>query len=78
MVGFVKVFRTSVARQVSRKVESLSTSATARTVAVVKIQEFHRVTLKPIANRVRPRKQHSKTSFDLLMSHGAMPAETYF
>ena len=30
MVGFVKLFRTSVARQVSRKVELLSTSATAR------------------------------------------------
>ena len=30
MVGFVKLFRTSVARQVSRKVEPLSTSATAR------------------------------------------------
>ena len=30
MVGFVKPFRTSVARQVSRKVEPLSTSATAR------------------------------------------------
>ena len=29
-VGFVKLFRTSVARQVSRKVEPLSTSATAR------------------------------------------------
>ena len=41
MVGFVKLFRTSVARQVSRKVEPLSTSAT---VAVVKKQEFHRVT----------------------------------
>ena len=30
MVGFVKLFRTSVARQVSRKVEPLPTSATAR------------------------------------------------
>ena len=30
MVGFVKLFRTSVARHVSRKVEPLSTSATAR------------------------------------------------
>ena len=41
MVGFVKLFRTCVARQVSRKVEPLSTSAT---VAVVKKEEFHRVT----------------------------------
>ena len=30
MVGFVKLFRTSIAREVSRKVEPLSTSATAR------------------------------------------------
>ena len=30
MVGFVKLFRTSVARQVLRKVEPLSTSSTAR------------------------------------------------
>ena len=30
IVGFVKLFRTSVARQVSRKVELLSTSAMAR------------------------------------------------
>ena len=30
MVSFMKLFRTSVARQVSRKVEPLSTSATAR------------------------------------------------
>ena len=30
MVGFVKLFPTSVARQVSRKVEPLSTSSTAR------------------------------------------------
>ena len=30
MVSFAKLFRTSVARQVSRKVEPLSTSATAR------------------------------------------------
>ena len=30
LVGFVKLFRTSIARQVSRKVEPLSTSATAR------------------------------------------------
>ena len=29
MVGFVKLFRTSVARQVSQKVEPLSTSAKA-------------------------------------------------
>ena len=41
MVGFVKLFRISVTRQVSRKVEPLSTSAT---VAVVKKQEFQRVT----------------------------------
>ena len=32
MVGLVKLFRTSVARQVSQKVEPLSTSATARSV----------------------------------------------
>ena len=44
MVGFVKLFRTSVARQVSRKVEPLSTSTSAATVAVVKKQEFHRET----------------------------------
>ena len=30
IVGFVKLFRTSVARQVSQKVEPLSTSAMAR------------------------------------------------
>ena len=30
MVGFVKLFRTSVARQISQKVEPLSTSAMAR------------------------------------------------
>ena len=41
MVGFVKLFRTSVARQVSRKVEPLSTSATARN---GEKQEFHHVT----------------------------------
>ena len=35
MVGFVKLFWTSVARQVSRKVEPLSTSATVATIAVV-------------------------------------------
>ena len=42
MVGFVKLFRTAVARQVSRKVEPLSTSATVA--AVKKKKEFHRVT----------------------------------
>ena len=35
MVGFVKLFRTSVARQVSRKVEPLSTSAMVATIAEV-------------------------------------------
>ena len=44
MVGFVKPFRTSVARQVSRKVEPLSTSATARNGRSGEKQEFHRVT----------------------------------
>ena len=45
MVGFVKLFRTSVARQVSRKVEPLSTSATARNGrSGEKKQEFHRLT----------------------------------
>ena len=44
MVGFVKLFRTSVARQVSRKVEPLSTSAMARNGRSGEKQEFHRVT----------------------------------
>jgi len=44
MVGFIKLFWTSVARQVSRKVELLSTSATVATIAVVIKQEFRRVT----------------------------------
>ena len=44
MVGFVKLFRTSVARQVSRNVEPLSTSATARNGRSGEKQEFHRVT----------------------------------
>ena len=45
MVGFLKLFRTSVARQVSRKVEQLSTSATARNGrSDEKKQEFHRAT----------------------------------
>ena len=35
MVGFVKLFGTSVAKQVSRKVEPLSTSATVAEIAVV-------------------------------------------
>ena len=35
MVGFVKLFRTSVARQVSRQVEPLSTSAMVATIAEV-------------------------------------------
>ena len=43
MVGFVKLFRTSVARQISRKVEPLSTSATARN-GKKKPRRFHRVT----------------------------------
>ena len=42
MVGFVKLFRTSVARQVSRKVEPLSTSAMVATIAeVVKNKSLH-------------------------------------
>ena len=49
MVGFVKFFRTSVARQVSRKVEPLSTFSTPRyggsgEKQKTKKQEFHRVT----------------------------------
>ena len=44
MVGFVQLFRTSVARQVSRKVEPLSTSATARNGRNAEKNEFHRVT----------------------------------
>ena len=44
MVGFVKLFRTSVARQVSRKVETLSTSATARNSRRGEKNEFHRIT----------------------------------
>ena len=44
MVGFVKLFRTSVARQVSRKVEPLSTSATARNSRSGEKKEFHSVT----------------------------------
>ena len=35
IVGFVKLFGTSVARQVSRKVEPLSNSATVAEIAVV-------------------------------------------
>ena len=44
MVGFVKLFRTSVARQVSRKVEPLSTSSTTRNGRSGEKTEFHRVT----------------------------------
>ena len=46
MVGFVKLFRTSVARHVSRKVEPLSTSATARSdhSGEKNNEEFHCVT----------------------------------
>ena len=45
MVGVVELFRTSFARQDSRKVEPLSTSATARNGrSGEKKQEFHRVT----------------------------------
>ena len=77
MVGFVKLFPTCVARQVSRKVEPLSTSAT---VAVVKKQEFHRVTplhetglarschatlCKPIRNRNKSAMIHFETSFNV-------------
>ena len=61
MVGFVKLFRTSVARQVSRNVEPLSTSAT---VAVVKKKKkFHRVT--PVRETVLQRRctQVSAKSF---------------
>ena len=48
MVSFAKLFLTSVARQVSRKVEPLSTSATARNGRSSEKKktnkEFHRVT----------------------------------
>ena len=44
MVGFVKLFRTSVARQVSRKVERLFYFQQLTTVAVVNKKEFHRAT----------------------------------
>ena len=44
MVGFVKLFQTSVARKISRKVEPLSTSAMARNGCSGEKNEFHRVT----------------------------------
>ena len=79
MVGFVKLSRTSVVGQVSRKVEPLSTSATARngcsgektrvspaaTVAVVKKQEFHRVTPLRETGLVRRCTQVSAKSFNV-------------
>ena len=43
MVGFVKLFRTTVARHVSGKVEPLSTSATPRNGRSGEKQEFHHV-----------------------------------
>ena len=62
MVGFVKRICTSVARQVSRKVGPLSTSATVATIAVsIKTRETglalscYALLCKPIRKRPRPR-----------------------
>ena len=66
MVGFVKLFRTSVARQVSQKVEPLSTSATARNgPSGKKKQEFHRVTPLRETGLVRRCTQVSAKRFDV-------------
>ena len=68
MVGFVKLFRTSVARQVSnsRKVEPLSISATARNgCSSEKKQEFYRVTPLRETGLVRRCTQVSAKSFNV-------------
>ena len=65
MVGFVKLFRTSVARRVSGKVEPLSTSATARNGRSGYKQEFHRVTPLRETSLVRRCTQVSAKSFNV-------------
>ena len=80
MVDFVQLFRTSVARQVSRKEEPLSTSATARNGRSGEKRELHRVTplretglarschatlRKPIRNRNKSAMIHFETSFNV-------------
>ena len=62
MVGFVKLFRTAVARQVSRKVEPLSTAAT---VAAEKKQEFQRLTPLREIGLLRRLTQVSVKSFNV-------------
>ena len=62
MVSLVKLFRTSVTRQVSRKVEPLSTSATARNGRSGKKKKFHRVTLLRETGLVRRCTQASAKS----------------
>ena len=63
MIGFMKLFRTSIARQVSRKVERLSTSAMARN---GRSTEFHSVTPLCETGLVRPCTQLSVKSFKVL------------
>ena len=67
MIGFVKLLRTSVARQVSRKVEPPSTSGTARNGrSGEKLkQEFHRVTPLPETVSQRRCTQVSDKSFNV-------------
>ena len=62
MVGFVKHFWTSVARQVSRKVELLSISATAKSFTVHHHLVWSRLVLLRYANQ-KPEQQISKLSF---------------
>ena len=62
MVGFVKLFRTAVARQVLRKVEPLSTLAT---VAAEKKQEFQRLTPLREISLLRRCTQVSAKSFNV-------------
>ena len=61
----MKLFRTSVAKKVSRKVEPLSTLQRLATVPVVKKQEVHRVTPVRETGLVRRCTQVSAKSFNM-------------
>ena len=63
--SFVKLFRTSVARQVPRRTASFLLLQRLATVAVVKKQEFHRVTLLCETVLVRHCTQVSAKSFNV-------------